>query len=144
MFARISLLVLAVSLILFGLTSCGSGDSMPTGTLTPDVRKPEAPQLPANTGTINRLPPGSSVPNKIVVSIDNFVFSPQTLTIAKGTTVAWINHDDVPHTVRSTEKKFTSGTLDTDDSWAYTFAEPGTYDYFCTVHSHMTGTIIVK
>lgn len=142
MFARISVLVLAASLALFGLTSCG--DATPTGILTPDVRQPNNPQVPVSTGTINRLPPGAAVPNKIVVSIDNFVFAPQTLTIAKGTTVSWVNHDDVPHTVRSTDKKFTSGTLDTDDSYSYTFAEPGTYEYFCTVHTHMTGTVIVK
>ena len=144
MFARISILVLAGSLLLFGLTSCGSGDATSTGILTPGVRPTNTPDVPASTRTINRLPPGSAVPNKIVVSIDNFVFSPQTLTIAKGTTVAWINHDDVPHTVRSAEMKFTSGTLDTDDSYSYTFAEPGTYEYFCTVHTHMTGTVIVK
>ena len=64
--------------------------------------------------------------------------------MAAGTKVTWINHDDVPHTVKSTEKKFLSGTLDTDDKFSFVFTEPGTYPYFCTVHSHMTGTIVVK
>ncbi|HLX62680.1 MAG TPA: cupredoxin family copper-binding protein [Planctomycetota bacterium] len=80
----------------------------------------------------------------VQVRIDNFTFTPQTLTVAPGTKVTWINHDDVPHTVKSTEKKFLSKTLDTDDTFSFTFTDAGTYEYFCTVHNHMTGKIIVK
>jgi|SRR5438034_8225835 len=80
------------------------------------------------------------------IAIDNFVFSPATVTIAPGTRVVWINHDDVPHTATSTSKpkRFESGTLDTDDKFAHVFTEPGTYNYFCAVHPKMTGQIIVK
>jgi plastocyanin len=80
------------------------------------------------------------------VSIDNFTFSPQTLTVSPGTQVTWINHDDVPHTVVSSKKPrlFASATLDTDQKFSHVFKEPGTYAYFCTVHPHMTGKIIVK
>jgi plastocyanin len=78
------------------------------------------------------------------VSIDNFTFHPESLEIAVGTTVVWVNGDDVPHTVRSTEDLFRSGTLDTDDVYEHVFSEPGTYEYYCGVHRHMSGKIVVK
>ncbi len=84
----------------------------------------------------------NSKPN--TVKIDNFNFMPQTLTVHPGTTVTWINQDDVPHTVTSTEKKFKSRALDTDDRFSFTFTATGTYNYFCSVHPHMTGKIIVQ
>ena len=79
-----------------------------------------------------------------VVKIDNFSFTPQTVTIRAGTTVTWANKDDVPHTVVSTTKKFRSGVLDTEDQFSYTFTDAGTYDYFCSIHPHMTGKVIVQ
>ncbi len=88
--------------------------------------------------------PADSKPKPEMVQIDNFSFAPQTLTVRTGTKVTWVNKDDVPHTVTSTEKKFKSGVLDTDEQFSYTFSVPGTYAYFCTVHPHMTGTIVVK
>jgi plastocyanin len=78
------------------------------------------------------------------VSIDNFTFRPEILEIAAGTKVVWVNGDDVPHTVRSTEDLFRSGTLDTDDVYEHVFSDPGTYEYYCGVHRHMTGKIVVK
>jgi plastocyanin len=80
------------------------------------------------------------------ISIDNFTFAPATVTIAPGTRVVWVNHDDVPHTATSTSKpkRFDTGTLDTDQKHAHVFTEPGTYNYFCAVHPKMTGQIIVK
>jgi len=79
------------------------------------------------------------------VAIDNYSFSPQTLTVPVGTTVTWINHDDVPHTVLSMDKKtIASPALDTDEKFSYTFTAAGTNDYFCSVHPHMKGRIIVK
>jgi amicyanin len=79
------------------------------------------------------------------VKIDNFNFSPQTLTVAVGTKVTWTNRDDVPHTVVSIDKKtIVSPALDTDEKFAYTFTAPGTYDYYCSVHPHMKGRIIVQ
>jgi amicyanin len=83
-----------------------------------------------------------SVTNR--VRIDNFSFTPKTLTVQSGTTVTWINQDDVPHTVTSTDKKFKSGVLDTDKRFSYTFSAPGTYSYYCSVHPHMTGKVVVK
>ena len=78
------------------------------------------------------------------VKIDNFSFTPQTLTVAPGTRVTWLNKDDVPHTVTSTTNLFKSDALDTDGRFSFTFSKPGTYNYFCTVHPHMTGKVIVQ
>jgi plastocyanin len=82
----------------------------------------------------------------VQIRIDNFTFNPSEVTIPVGTKVTWTNHDDVPHTATSSLKprEFDSGTLDTDDQFSYVFTAPGTYDYFCAVHKHMTARIIVK
>ena len=83
-------------------------------------------------------------PTAISITIDNFSFTPKEITVSKGTTVTWINHDDVPHTVVSTDKKFRSKALDTDDKFSFTFSDGGAYGYFCSVHPVMTGKVIVK
>ena len=85
-----------------------------------------------------------SAPQTPTVTIDNFVFSPMTIEIAKGSTVTWVNKDDIPHVVASTTGKFKSRAIDTDGNFSFTFAEPGTYEYYCSVHPKMTGKIVVK
>jgi plastocyanin len=77
------------------------------------------------------------------VMIDNFTFEPAQLTVKVGTTVVWKNRDDIPHTVVSAGK-FRSKTMDTDDSYSFTFTAAGDYKYFCSLHPHMTGTIKVE
>jgi len=80
-----------------------------------------------------------------VITIDNFTFTPPELTVAAGTTVKWVNHDDIPHSVVNKDKVFRSkAALDTDDSFSYTFASAGSFDYFCALHPHMVGKVIVK
>jgi plastocyanin len=82
---------------------------------------------------------------KNTVVIRNFSFQPATLTVAAGSKVVWTNRDEEPHLVVSAGAQFpASPALDTDDSYATTFAKPGTYTYFCSIHPHMVGTIIVK
>lgn len=78
------------------------------------------------------------------VKIDNFSFGPGTLTVAVGTTVAWTNHDDIPHTVVSTDGIFKSKVLDTDEKFSYTFTKAGTFPYFCSIHPKMTGKVVVQ
>jgi plastocyanin len=77
------------------------------------------------------------------VKIDNFTFGPQELKVKAGTTVTWENGDDIPHTIVSINA-FRSKVLDTEGTYSYTFATPGTYKYFCSLHPHMTGTVIVE
>ena len=78
------------------------------------------------------------------ITIDNFTFTPKELTVAVGTTVKWVNHDDIPHTVVEKKTTFRSKALDTDDSYSFTFTSAGTFDYFCGLHPHMVGKVIVK
>ena len=78
------------------------------------------------------------------VKIDNFTFAPGTLTVPAGTTVTWTNDDDIPHLVVANDTKtFRSPALDTNDTYSFTFTTPGTYAYFCALHPHMQGTIVV-
>jgi plastocyanin len=78
------------------------------------------------------------------VTIDNFAFSPPTLTVFVGSTVTWTNQDDMVHTVTEANRLFSSKSLETGDVYAHTFTAPGTYTYFCALHPRMTATIIVK
>jgi amicyanin len=78
------------------------------------------------------------------VKIENFTFNPQRVTVKAGTTVTWINDDDIPHTVASSTKAFKSKVLDSEDKFSFTFTTAGVYEYFCSLHPHMTGTIVVE
>jgi len=85
----------------------------------------------------------SSKQNRI--EIKDFAFNPQTLTVKSGEKVTWINRDEEPHTIVSVGKQFKKSTaLDTDQEFTITVVAPGTYDYFCSVHPKMTGTIVVE
>jgi len=77
------------------------------------------------------------------VAVDNFSFSPAAAIVPAGATVTWTNHDDVPHNIVSTEKRFASPVLDTDQQFSHRFEAPGAYPYFCSVHPRMTGQIVV-
>ena len=85
-------------------------------------------------------------PTSVEVKIDNFSFGPMELKVPVGTTVTWINRDDIPHTVVSTDdsKTFKSKVLDTDEKFSFTFSKVGTYPYFCSVHPKMTAKVIVQ
>ena len=91
-------------------------------------------------------PPATQAAGDQKIAIDNFAFSPAEITVPAGTKVTWVNHDDVPHTATSSDKPgaFDSGAIDTDGTFSFVFKKPGNYPYFCEVHPHMTGRIIVK
>jgi amicyanin len=78
------------------------------------------------------------------IAIDNFTFNPQTVTVKAGATVTWTNKDDIPHAIAAVGKQFKSKVMDTDNSYSFTFTTPGSYAYFCSLHPHMTGTIVVE
>lgn len=79
-----------------------------------------------------------------LVRIDNFAFAPADLVISPGATVTWVNHDDIPHNVVSKVRKFSSSPLDTGDKFSYKFTEVGSVEYYCSIHPHMTGKVIVR
>jgi len=78
------------------------------------------------------------------VKIANFTFEPPVLTLKVGTTVTWVNDDDIPHLVSEKDGKFRSSALDTGDKFSQTFSAAGTIEYFCAIHPHMTGKIVVE
>jgi plastocyanin len=82
----------------------------------------------------------------VEVKIDNFSFGPVALTVPVGATVTWVNRDDMPHNVVSTDdaKTFKSKVLDTNEKFSFTFSKPGSYPYFCSIHPKMTGKVIVQ
>jgi len=89
--------------------------------------------------------PSDKPASEVAVKIDNFSFSPATITVSAGTTIRWTNRDDIPHTVVSDDKTtFKSKVLDTDEQFTYTFTKPGTYSYFCSIHPKMTAKVVVQ
>jgi amicyanin len=89
------------------------------------------------------LASGQALAADAQVKIANFTFDPPTLTVKAGTTVTWVNADDIPHVVLEKTGKFRSSALDTDDKFSQTFSTAGTVEYFCAIHPHMTGKIVV-
>ncbi|HMA57645.1 MAG TPA: cupredoxin family copper-binding protein [Pseudolabrys sp.] len=79
----------------------------------------------------------------VAVKIGNFTFGPQDLKVKAGTTVTWTNEDDIPHTVVS-PNNFKSKVMDTEGTYSFTFTTPGTYKYFCSLHPHMAGKVVVE
>jgi plastocyanin len=112
----------SIGLLGLGLLSTVHGQGGTDAPLTADQ-----PNLPASS-----------------VAIDNFSFSPASITVPVGTTLTWTNRDDIPHTVVSDDKKFKSKALDTDEKFSFTFTEPGTYSYFCSIHPKMVAKVIVE
>ncbi|QRY54250.1 cupredoxin domain-containing protein [Mycolicibacterium septicum] len=96
---------------------------------------PMSPGAPAST-------PAAPVAGT-AVSIDNFAFAPAMLTVHRGDTVTWTNHDEEPHTVAAEDGSFRSPGMDTNATFSFTFANPGSYDYVCSIHPVMHGTVVV-
>jgi plastocyanin len=94
--------------------------------------------------TVSVITKAAPAPAAAAVQIGNFTFKNPIVTVKPGTTVMWTNGDDVPHTIVSKDGVFKSKVLDTGDRFAFTFAKPGQFGYFCSLHPHMTGTIVVK
>ena len=81
---------------------------------------------------------------EIKIGIDNFTFNPKEVKVTAGDTVVWTNNDDIPHTVASPQHQIRSKPLDTGDTFSFTFTTPGEFKYFCSLHPHMTGRIVVE
>jgi len=94
--------------------------------------------------TIAAMTKAAPAPAAAAVSIGNFTFKAPVVTVKPGATVTWTNGDDIPHTVVSKDGLFKSKVLDTGDKFSFTFAKPGQFGYFCSLHPHMTGTVVVK
>jgi plastocyanin len=117
------------------LTACSESTSGSSA-----VAKAEVPRQAAVGATVRTAPAATGA-----IAIKDFAFEPATLSVAAGSKVVWTNRDEEPHLVVSADAQFhASPALDTDDSYAAVFTKPGTYTYFCSIHPHMVGKIIVK
>ena len=85
-----------------------------------------------------------AMPDKGDVTIKNFSFGPNAITIAAGTTVTWHNSDGEPHTVVSADGLFRSAALDTGETFSFKFTKAGTFKYVCTIHPRLVATVTVK
>jgi amicyanin len=91
--------------------------------------------------------PPASAAGGTSVAIKNFAFDPSTLTVKTGSTVTWVNNDGTPHALASdagSPAAFTSDSLSTGASYTFTFTQPGTYSYHCSIHPSMKGTVVVQ
>lgn len=125
MLAKLSATALAAAVLLAGCSAsrpaAGSGTGMPTSPVS-------APAAPASDDQVN---------------IDGFAFAPATLTVSVGTTVTWTNRDEEPHTVAATDGSFHSPGMGTGATFRHTFTDAGTFDYVCSIHPMMRGTVVV-
>ena len=101
---------------------------------------PSAPRAPAGTASATRPAAPAGGP---VVSIDNFAFVPATLTVPVGSSVTWTNHDEEPHTVAASDGSFHSSGMGAQGTYSHSFATAGTFDYVCSIHPFMHGTVVV-
>lgn len=97
----------------------------------------------ASSTGLDRASAAATAPQTATVEIKDMKYEPATLTVAAGTTVTWVNNDDMPHTVTDRNRVFRSAGLDTGDKFSYTFATPGAFDYFCTIHPYMSAKVVV-
>ncbi len=137
---------LPIAATLLGLGLLAAACSSPAHSATPaadvGLGTPVSPaELATQPVTATKPPPNVSGP---AVAIDNFNFTPATITVSAGTTVTWVNRDDVPHTVTASDKSFSSQSIDTDGQFSQKFDTPGTYSYFCAIHPFMTAKVIVQ
>lgn len=104
--------------------------------------------LPLALATVLILHPtrakSEAAASPLEVRVDNFTFGPDTLTVPVNSTVTWVNKDDLPHVIASSDGVFKSKALDTDDKYSYTFTKAGTYAYYCSIHPKMVGKIVVQ
>jgi plastocyanin len=83
------------------------------------------------------------------VAMKDISFQPRQITVKVGTTVTWTNEDPTSHTVTSGTRGNPSGLFDSGDvapgaTFSFTFTQPGTYDYYCKIHSGMDGVVVVE
>ena len=127
--------VIVIGAVMLIAAACGSSSATP----------------PASTATATAGGGGTAT-----VTIANFAFTPQKITVKAGTTVTWTNNDTAPHTVTSansldvsatTTSMFDSGQFGQGQTFSFTFTKPGTYFYVCTIHRTqpaMHGEVIVQ
>jgi plastocyanin len=83
-------------------------------------------------------------PKTHTVTIEGMRFQPESLTVARGDTVVWVNNDLVPHTATSDDGSFDSRIIQAEKSWKFTAGKRGEFAYACAFHPTMKATLQVK
>jgi plastocyanin len=142
-------LILIASMATLALAACGgaAGTAAPTRGTVPSAATSRAPEsVPPASGPSESQAPASAEPSEASeaaeVSIVDFEFSPATIEVAVGQEITWTNEGEMPHTATFTDGP-DSGSLENGDDFSHAFEEPGTYDYICSFHPQMTGTVEV-
>jgi nitrite reductase (NO-forming) len=122
-----------------GVFVVGTGSATSTTTSTTAQTSATSTSSPVATTRV-------SIPAGAGTDTSSPGYSPDTITVVIGVnnTVEWVNNDNMPHTVTASNKLFDSGNMNTGDTFSYTFTSPGTYNYGCSYHPWMKGTVIVK
>jgi plastocyanin len=147
---RVYIALLAASVLLLAGCSGSRPNAQPSiafgsnATGTPGMPgmsgMPSMPGAPPGTASVTGSPAAVTGDQ---VSIDNFAFAPATLTVKVGSTVTWTNHDEEPHTVAATDGSFHSPGMGTGATFSHTFPNAGKFDYVCSIHPMMHGTVVV-
>jgi plastocyanin len=135
------LTLLAITIILVGVCGCTQ--------TTPPVQPPATVTAPPQT---TELPTVSTTPTLLktpsvsdnTIRIKNFAFEPANITVKVGSTVRWVNQDSVPHRIQFADMNFSSFLLAASQSASQKFDQPGIYNYICSIHTDMHGTVIVE
>jgi plastocyanin len=126
--SRLVLYIAVISLLIIACIAAGCSSNHTPATAPPETQPNSAPE--ANT-----------------IVIKNFAFDPPSLTVKIGTVVTWMNQDSASHTIVSDSGSLaalSSDPLSNGATYKFTFTQPGTYPYHCSIHPSMTGTIIVQ
>lgn len=134
--AKVAILIMAIILVIF-VSGCTSGTPSPSAQATAQPTAQSTSQV-----SVQSTAQPSQAPNDATVAIQNFAFSPGTVTIRKGGTVIWTNNDSTTHTVTFADGG--SPNLNHGDIYTKTFNETGTFDYHCSIHMSMTGKVVVQ
>jgi amicyanin len=140
-----------VGLAALGLAACAAGSAAPAAlgndpsTVAAASGDPTTTMdMPMDMGMPGSTAPAGPAVAATAVSINNFAFAPAAIKVKVGDTVTWTNNDEEPHTVFSSAGGMKSPVLASNqNTYSFTFATPGTYEYNCTIHPFMHGTVTV-
>jgi plastocyanin len=131
-----------LALVALGIAGCGGGDDSTPSATSESTGATTEPGDDSASGGNAAAPSGDAVRSE-KVEIENFSYEPDPVTIEEGGKVIWINRDSAPHTATAEDGSFDTGTLEEGKLKSETFKQPGTYEYVCSIHPQMHGTVEV-
>lgn len=133
--------VLALALV--GVAGCGGGDSSSSSSSIGESDTDSTTSESGDDSGGNAAAPSGDAVRSAEVEIEDFSYRPNPVTIEEGGKVIWKNRDSAPHTATAADGSFDTGTIDEDKLKSETFKQAGTYEYVCSIHPQMHGTVEV-